>query len=53
MSTNLYSLGLDSRDRLNHELGGGFPKGSIVLVEGDYGAGKGAMSQRFSFGFCE
>lgn len=50
---NLYSLGLDDHDRLNHELGGGIPRGSIVLIEGDYGAGKSAMSQRFSYGLCE
>jgi flagellar protein FlaH len=50
---NLYSLGLEDHDRLNHELGGGIPRGSIVLVEGDYGAGKSAMSQRFSYGLCE
>jgi len=54
MSTrNLYSLGLDAHDRLNNELGGGIPGGSIVLIEGDYGAGKSAMSQRFTHGFCE
>ncbi|WP_181684789.1 ATPase domain-containing protein [Halorhabdus salina] len=52
-TTDLYSLGLDERDRLNKELGGGIPPGSIVLVEGDYGAGKSAMSQRFSYGLCE
>jgi flagellar protein FlaH len=49
----LYSLGLDERDRLNNELGGGIPRGSIVLVEGDYGAGKSALSQRFAYGLCE
>jgi flagellar protein FlaH len=49
----LYSIGLDDRDRLNKELGGGFPPGSIVLIEGDYGAGKSAMSQRFTYGLCE
>lgn len=54
MSTrNLYSLGLDDHDRLNNELGGGIPGGSIVLVEGDYGAGKSALSQRFTYGLCE
>lgn len=50
---NLYSLGLGERDRLNKELGGGIPQGSIVLVEGDYGAGKSALSQRFSYGLCD
>ncbi len=49
---NLRSLGLDDHDRLNKELGGGIPKGSIVLVEGDYGAGKSALSQRLAYGFC-
>ncbi len=50
---NMFSLGLDDRDRLNKELGGGIPSGSIVLIEGDYGAGKSAISQRFAYGFCE
>jgi len=50
---DLLSLGLDDHDRLNNELGGGIPPGSIVLVEGDYGAGKSAMSQRFTYGLCE
>ncbi|AWB27876.1 ATPase domain-containing protein [Halococcoides cellulosivorans] len=49
---DLYSIGLSERDRLNKELGGGFPPGSIVLIEGDYGAGKSAMTQRFSYGLC-
>src|SRR6056297_1801099 len=52
-STDLFSLGLDDHDRLNKELGGGIPPGSIILVEGDYGAGKSAMSQRFTYGLCE
>lgn len=50
---NLLSLGLEDHDRLNKELGGGIPRGSIVLIEGDYGAGKSALSQRFAYGFCE
>jgi len=52
-TNDLFSLGLKERDRLNKELGGGIPPGSIVLVEGDYGAGKSAISQRFSYGLCE
>jgi flagellar protein FlaH len=52
-SQDLYSLGLENHDRLNKELGGGIPPGSIVLIEGDYGAGKSAMSQRFTYGLCE
>ena len=51
--TDLFSIGLGARDRLNKELGGGLPPGSIVLIEGDYGAGKSAMSQRFTYGLCE
>lgn len=47
------SIGLDDRDRLNEELGGGFPSGSIVLLEGEYGAGKSVMTQRFSKGLLE
>lgn len=53
MHRNLLSLGLTDHDRLNKELGGGLPRGSIVLMEGDYGAGKSALSQRFSYGLCE
>lgn len=53
VSTGLVSLGLDDRDRLNDELGGGIPRGSIVLMEGEYGAGKSALSQRFAYGMCE
>jgi len=49
----LFSIGLKERDRLDKELGGGMPPGSIVLMEGDYGAGKSAISQRFSYGLCE
>lgn len=50
---NIFPIGLDDRDRLNKELGGGIPSGSIVLMEGDYGAGKSALSQRFTYGLCE
>jgi flagellar protein FlaH len=49
----LFSIGLTERDRLDKELGGGIPPGSIVLMEGDYGAGKSAISQRFTYGLCE
>jgi flagellar protein FlaH len=51
--SELYSIGLKERDRLDKELGGGMPPGSIVLMEGDYGAGKSAISQRFTYGLCE
>ncbi|MFC7069957.1 ATPase domain-containing protein [Halobaculum lipolyticum] len=49
----LLSIGLPERDQLNKELGGGIPRGSIVLMEGDYGAGKSALSQRFSYGLVD
>ena len=52
-SNELFSIGLKERDRLDKELGGGLPPGSIVLMEGDYGAGKSAISQRFTYGLCE
>jgi flagellar protein FlaH len=51
MSSNHYPIGLSEHDRLEKELGGGIPKGSIVLIEGDYGAGKSVLSQRFTYGF--
>lgn len=51
--SRILSIGLDDRDRLNDELGGGFPTGSIVLLEGKFGAGKSALSQRFTYGFCK
>jgi len=50
---NLRTLGLEDHDRLNKELGGGIPSGSIVLMEGDYGAGKSVLSQRFTYGFSQ
>lgn len=50
---NLMSIDLESRDRLNEELGGGFPPGSIVLIEGEYGAGKSVLTQRFTKGLLE
>ena len=53
MKSNQFSLGLQQHDRLQKELGGGIPKGAIVLIEGDYGAGKSVLSQRFTYGFCQ
>jgi flagellar protein FlaH len=38
---------------MKEELGGGIPRGSIVLMEGDYGAGKSVISQRLSYGFTD
>ncbi|WP_144901607.1 ATPase domain-containing protein [Halobellus captivus] len=53
MSANHYPIGMKDHDRLEKELGGGIPKGSIVLIEGDYGAGKSVLSQRFTYGFTQ
>ena len=52
-AVDIFPLGLEDHDRLENELGGGIPAGSIVLVEGEYGAGKSAMSQRFTYGLCQ
>lgn len=38
------------RDELNKKLGGGFPGGSIVIIEGGNGCGKSAVAQRIAFG---
>jgi flagellar protein FlaH len=47
-----YSLGLGERDRVDQAFGGGFPAGSLVLVEGGHGAGKSVLAQRFSYGMA-
>ena len=51
--TDLMSIDLESRDRLNEELGGGFPPGSIVLIEGEFEAGKSVLTQRITKGLLE
>lgn len=48
----LQSMKLPSHDRLNEELGGGLPTGSIALITGRYGAGKSVISQRLAHGLC-
>lgn len=47
------SIGLESRDRVNHAIGGGFPEGSLVLIEGGTGAGKSVLTSRMVYGLCE
>jgi len=49
----LYSLGLAHHDQLNRAFGGGLPKGSLVLVEGPYGAGKTTLAGRIAYGLTE
>ncbi len=41
------------RDELNVKLGGGFPAGSMVVIEGGSGGGKSSISQRLSYGLNE
>ncbi|ELY65404.1 ATPase domain-containing protein [Natronococcus jeotgali] len=50
--TDHYSIGLTDRDRVNNAVGDGIPTGSIVLIEGEDGAGKSALSQRFAYGMA-
>ena len=38
------------RDEFNKKLGGGFPAGSIVFIEGGNGSGKSTTVQRIAFG---
>lgn len=47
---NHYSIGLADKDRVNNAFGGGFPEGSIVLLEGTDGAGKSVIAQRCAYG---
>ncbi len=49
---NVYSFKLD-RDEINESLGGGFPKGSLVLIIGPNGSGKSVFCQRFAFGLLD
>jgi flagellar protein FlaH len=42
-----------SRDELNDKLGGGFPEGSLVVLEGSGGGGKSSITQRIAFGMNE
>lgn len=41
------------RDDLNDKLGGGFPAGSLVVIEGGSGSGKSSITQRLSYGLNE
>ena len=41
------------RDELSELFGLGIPKGSILLMEGPFGAGKSALCQRLAFGFLK
>lgn len=52
MSDKKYNIGLSSKDRVAMNFGGGLPRGSLVLIEGEDGAGKSVLCQRFIKGFC-
>lgn len=47
-----YSLGLHRRDGVDRAFGGGLPRGSLVTIEGEYGAGKSVFAGRFAHGLC-
>ncbi|CAG0978203.1 MAG: ATPase [Candidatus Methanoperedens sp.] len=47
-----YNFVLD-RDELNQMLGGGFPKGSLIMIDGPSGGGKSALCQRFAYGLLD
>jgi flagellar protein FlaH len=51
--TELYSLDMEDRDRVNPAFGGGLPQSSLVLLEGEHGSGKSVITQRFCKGLCE
>lgn len=46
---DVHEIGITS-DELGKRLGGGIPKGSIVLIEGQEGSGRSVISQRLSYG---
>ncbi|WP_135606420.1 ATPase domain-containing protein [Methanococcoides sp. NM1] len=41
------------RDEFNGKLGGGFPKGSLIVIEGGSGGGKSTICQRLTYGMIE
>ncbi|MEM4755933.1 MAG: ATPase domain-containing protein [Candidatus Woesearchaeota archaeon] len=41
------------RDQLSEKLGGGIPRSSIFLIEGNDGGGKSILCQRFTYGFLQ
>lgn len=53
MSSDIFELGLEDKDRVANSLGGGLPKRSIVLIEGESGSGKSVWLQRFTKGISE
>jgi flagellar protein FlaH len=41
------------RDELGDRLGGGLPKGALVVIEGEYGTGKSIILERFLYGLLK
>jgi len=52
MSNGIRSFDL-KRDQVCSRLGGGFPFGSIVVIEGGNGSGKSTLCQRLAYGLME
>lgn len=52
MSMELLSFQTD-RDELCERFGGGIPRGSLVVLEGEYGAGKSIVVQRLAYGLVK
>jgi flagellar protein FlaH len=50
--SDIYKFEID-RDGLHRNLGAGFPKGAVGLIEGKYGSGKSAILQRLVYGFLK
>ncbi len=47
-----YKFALE-RDTLATALGGGIPKGSLILLTGEFGTGKSVLCQRFTYGLLK
>lgn len=52
MESKIISIDLE-RDELNRNLGGGIPNNSLILIEGQDGAGKSILVQRMAYGLLE
>jgi len=52
MAKKTFSLEFE-RDHLHTSIGGGFPAGSVMMIEGEETCGKSAISQRFTYGFLK
>lgn len=53
MSEDILPLGLEDKDRVANSLGGGIPRRSVVLIEGNSGTGKSIWCQRIAKGVCD